>query len=154
MFHNTIARSKLLMILFFLFSGMHSAQSATLRYTYDALGRVTFVEDTVNGNRDYDYDAAGNRTQMSVGNPDENSPPPISIPAPPTSLRAWGPISQYGGYSATWVGNDGADYYELRTNGGKYHTIQAGQQLKVTDTTRAKWVRACNTAGCSAKAYF
>jgi len=42
-------------------------QSKTTRYTYDALGRLTFVEDSQNGNRDYDYDAAGNRINVATG---------------------------------------------------------------------------------------
>ncbi len=37
-------------------------------YRYDDLGRLITTEDTVNGNRNYQYDAAGNRTNVSVGN--------------------------------------------------------------------------------------
>lgn len=48
-------------------SSLASIQSKTTRYTYDALGRLTFVEDSQNGNRDYDYDAAGNRTNVAAG---------------------------------------------------------------------------------------
>ena len=48
-------------------SSIAAIQSKTIRYTYDALGRLTFVEDSQNGNRDYDYDAAGNRTQVATG---------------------------------------------------------------------------------------
>lgn len=44
-----------------------SVQPKTTRYSYDALGRLTFVEDSQNGNRDYDYDAAGNRTKVATG---------------------------------------------------------------------------------------
>ena len=44
------------------------AAPQTLRYTYDALGRLVTVNDNVNGNRNYAYDAAGNRTTVSVGN--------------------------------------------------------------------------------------
>ena len=43
------------LLLFFLPSSILKAQSVTLNYTFDALGRMAFVEDTVNGNRDYDY---------------------------------------------------------------------------------------------------
>lgn len=56
-----------------------SALSAphTITYTYDELGRLTFVNDTVN--RDYDYDAAGNRVSVEVGTSvDHLSPPSIS----------------------------------------------------------------------------
>lgn len=45
----------------------------SIKYKYDELGRLTFVEDNVNGNRDYDYDAAGNRTALNVGVEDEGS---------------------------------------------------------------------------------
>lgn len=39
----------------------------SVTYIYDALGRLTFVYDNINGNRDYDYDAAGNRTTLNEG---------------------------------------------------------------------------------------
>lgn len=45
-----------------------NSSSNTVTYKYDALGRVTFVVDNVNGNRDYDYDSAGNRTSVTKGN--------------------------------------------------------------------------------------
>lgn len=45
-----------------------SVPAAVQTFTYDALGRLTFVNDSRAGmNRDYDYDAAGNRTNVSVG---------------------------------------------------------------------------------------
>lgn len=44
-----------------------TANSTTLNYGYDALGRVICVEDPTNGNRDFDYDDAGNRTNVSIG---------------------------------------------------------------------------------------
>jgi hypothetical protein len=134
-------------------SGTLNAQSVTVKYKYDVLGRVTFVEDPVNGNRDYDYDAAGNRMQVSVGNSSDEVTPTVYIPPPPTNLHVW-QISQFGGYSATWVGNNESAYYEVRTQRPASFTIQAGQELKITDSARADWVRACNSAGCSAKAYF
>jgi YD repeat-containing protein len=39
---------------------------AILKYQYDALGRLVCAEDSENGNRQYDYDAAGNRDNVSV----------------------------------------------------------------------------------------
>lgn len=53
-------------------------QTPTVTYTYDALGRLTYVSDTVAGNRDYDYDAAGNRRLVSTNttNDEEAEPTP------------------------------------------------------------------------------
>lgn len=58
-----------------------SALSAphTITYTYDELGRLTFVNDTVN--RDYDYDAAGNRVSVEVGTSVDHLPPPSISPS-------------------------------------------------------------------------
>lgn len=42
------------------------ASAQTLTYGYDALGRVITVEDTVNGDRSFEYDPAGNRTYVSA----------------------------------------------------------------------------------------
>lgn len=81
------------------------AQEKVTKYTYDSLGRLTFVEDDVNGNRDYDYDDAGNRLQVSVtGGTDPGAePPPQIIPGPtvtfvhqksPCSWRTvWQPVA-------------------------------------------------------------
>ena len=44
-----------------------SLEEGEIAYTYDALGRLTYVKDNINGNRDYDYDAAGNRTEITKG---------------------------------------------------------------------------------------
>lgn len=43
--------------------------SQTIEYKYDALGRLIKVENQANGDKDYDYDPAGNRT--SVTKPEE-----------------------------------------------------------------------------------
>lgn len=45
------------------------ASPSGVKYTYDALGRLTKVEDPQNGNVDYKYDAAGNRTNVTRGAP-------------------------------------------------------------------------------------
>ena len=39
-----------------------------LEFTYDALGRLTKMKDPANGDRNYDYDKAGNRKNVQVGN--------------------------------------------------------------------------------------
>lgn len=41
--------------------------ATTLKYRYDELGRVICVEDNINGDRDFEYDKAGNRKQVAVG---------------------------------------------------------------------------------------
>lgn len=55
------------LFLFFFFAQFFSdtVNSQTLAYEYDALGRLVQVEDGVNGNRIYDYDAAGNRKSLT-----------------------------------------------------------------------------------------
>lgn len=41
--------------------------STRVEYKYDALGRLVCVEDSVNGDRTYQLDAAGNRENFTVG---------------------------------------------------------------------------------------
>ena len=61
--------------------GIVGAQTKTTKYQYDALGRLTFVEDAQNGNRDYDYDRMGNRLSVAVGGAnDAASNPPSQAP--------------------------------------------------------------------------
>lgn len=43
-----------------------AGQPTVNSFTYDALGRLINVTDTINGDRKYGYDAAGNRTQVSL----------------------------------------------------------------------------------------
>ena len=54
--------------------------ATTIIYTYDALGRLTFVSDPSNGNRDFDYDKAGNRLLVSVGTANDAAAEPGSGP--------------------------------------------------------------------------
>jgi YD repeat-containing protein len=123
----------------------------TLHYTYDELGRLTFVEDSLNGNRDYDYDAAGNRTTVAIGNSsdDINAPQP---PDAPTGLVLNGPFSQSGGYSFSWSAVSGADHYEIQLTDGTRLTTTATSGD--TAGPAAEWVRAVNDAGASGLAYF
>lgn len=44
-----------------------AATSSSVSYQYDALGRIICVEDPTNGDRDFDYDDAGNRSNVTVG---------------------------------------------------------------------------------------
>lgn len=126
------------------------AAANTLKYTYDALGRLTFVEDPVNGNRDYDYDAAGNRTQVGVGQQLDDAPV-VKLDAP-TGLTCTGPISSSGGYKASWNAVSGAAYY-LYQDGN-------GTEKKVTTTTATLtaaclYVKACDSNNsCGEKSTF
>ncbi len=43
-----------------------AAHAVTIEYTYDALGRLTYVTDPANGDVNYDYDKAGNRTLVEI----------------------------------------------------------------------------------------
>jgi hypothetical protein len=93
---------------------MEAAAGATLKYTYDALGRLTFVEDPVNGNLDYDYDAAGNRLLVSVGTADDAAADPeTAAPTAPGELNH--PASNSSGsYPVTWGEAEGrVTSYEL-----------------------------------------
>lgn len=63
---NKLIRTASLFIYSCLYLLAANTHSQTLKYTYDELGRLTFVEDDKNGNRDYKYDAAGNRVMVDV----------------------------------------------------------------------------------------
>jgi YD repeat-containing protein len=67
-------------VLVFLLCAANLGASNTITYTYDALGRLTFVSDPANGNRDYDYDKAGNRLLVSVGTASDSAAEPGSGP--------------------------------------------------------------------------
>lgn len=119
----------------------------TIEYQYDELGRLTFVSDNVNGNRDYDYDPAGNRTSVSLNGDDTVTP----VPDKPVGLSCNGPISQSGGYVASWSAAAKATYY--------IYEDWSGTEYQTSGTTLTKqqdcyFVMACNDVGCSDKAKF
>jgi len=133
------------------------AQSKTTKYVYDALGRLTYVEDSQNGNRDYDYDKAGNRMLVSTGTSSDLQSDPTA-PARPTNLStshiadcAW---------SARWSAVAGATSYlltdtnnstqQLTTNQGSVNCPRGNPS-----GNRPKSVAACNlTMGCGGAAFF
>jgi|GEM_PF-1840882 len=124
---------------------------ATFSYSYDSLGRLTLVQDPVNGNRDYDYDKAGNRTEMSVGN--EYDTPLFNPPASPTGLSC----SQIAPnvYRASWNSVSGASYYLARSNATSNAEVSTSSTSTVFSGSTCKWVRSCNSLKqCSAKNYF
>lgn len=134
------------------------AQQA-ITYTYDALGRLTFVKDPYAGNRDYDYDKAGNRLMVAVGvaNDDVSEP---GAPTAPTGLQsnhfadcahraAWNPsVSLAPGL-----------YYSVRETKGSYqNTTATSIYVECTrgnpNSNKPRSVTACNSIGCSAEVYF
>lgn len=127
-----------------------------ISYHYDALGRLQFVEDSINSNRDFDYDRAGNRTAVAESVVSEDEDPfeddPGTQLAAPTGLQLAGPFSQYGGYSASWGSVANADRYVVG--------MEDGSQVETTNTSistailRPVWVYAVNYNGSSAKSYF
>lgn len=115
---------------------LSGAQSRTTVYTYDALGRLTYVQDSQNGNRDYDYDSAGNRLRVSAGTASDGAAEPVSsnpayvagedplpplVPLKPSNLSrnyiidcAW---------RSSWTLSEGANYYTHRTVGGRTSNV-------------------------------
>jgi YD repeat-containing protein len=116
-----------------LLAGDAIAQSKTTTYRYDALGRLTYVEDPVNGNRDYDYDPAGNRRVVASSTPTDASiepgaPGPFGPPPKPGSL-----VSQYQydcAWSASWGPADTASYFIFKA------TQNQSQQVPVNPRNR------------------
>lgn len=43
-----------------------TGNAVKLAFTYDELGRLTLAKDPTNGDRDYEYDDAGNRKSVSI----------------------------------------------------------------------------------------
>jgi YD repeat-containing protein len=153
---------------------LSGAQSKTTRYTYDVLGRLTFVEDSQNGNRDYDYDHAGNRTSVAIGTANDaaNEALPPSSPAKPTGLFknyiadcAW---------RSQWTLVDGATYYSFKNTAGQTTNIYprnstGGTAVQISGSTivvttscpqgnpqanEPGSLKACGAGGCSDAASF
>ena len=133
------------------------AASQTLKYTYDSLGRVTFVDDSANGSRDFDFDAAGNRTQVVIGNSSDDDSDggtgsgPVALIAP-TGLSIGGPYSMYGGYDCAWAAVPGATQYKVGLADGS--VITTTQTNADSSGPRPNWVMAINDSGQGPKASF
>jgi YD repeat-containing protein len=149
-----------LFLLFLLpFSFQTQAQKVT-KYTYDALGRVTFVEDS-NGNRDYDYDAAGNRLNVATSTAnDQASEYDDGLPKPPTDAR-----SVYSGncyFRAYWTASttSGVFYVLSDTRGNSQQISGTSATVNCTYNTSPPDVKpqslvACNQSNiCSKRVYF
>ena len=132
------------------------AASQTLKYTYDTLGRVTFVEDSSNGNRDYDFDKVGNRTLVAVGNDsdaDADGGDGQRAPETPSGLYVNGPLSMYGGYICSWKAVTSATAYQIGLADGSTYAVSNKNSFD-SPGPRPSWVRAYNINGYSPKAYF
>jgi YD repeat-containing protein len=136
-----------------------SAEATAIRYFYDALGRVTFVVDPVNGNRDYDYDAAGNRLLVARGaatdssNEHSTAPPsaPSSLSHPSNSITGsyqveWGPAAGNITRYELWEAGNAAFTGETRVFNapGYFYSASRG------DGTYYYRARACNADLCGA----
>lgn len=134
----------------------------TTTYKYDALGRLTFVEDSQNGNRDYDYDAAGNRRNVAVGTANDGASEPAPLPPPPTPSTPTNLTSSYVAdcsWHATWAAVPGATSYMFQdTQNPAQSLTETSKSVFCTspfpNSNKPVWVQACNANGCSAIAYF
>ncbi len=122
----------------FFYANPTFAQTTT--YTYDTLGRLTFVQD-VNGNRDYDYDNAGNRTEVAIATTSDDVPVTPVLPAPVLSAGACSQIAP-GAYRGQWNAVAGAGAYKYRTQAGNEYIVTS---LNSIQNSPCQWVRACTT---------
>lgn len=101
-----------------------SEPEVVVQYQYDALGRLDWVEDKVNGNRDYDYDKVGNRIRLATNtsSDSDNNPFTGSLPAP-TGTRA----SQFADcvWKASWDPVPGAVKYKVKDTHGYNHYTES-----------------------------
>jgi len=134
--------------------GVHAAEQ-NLKYTYDTLGRITFVEDSSNGNRDFDFDKAGNRTLVAVGNDSDADAvgDGSRTPKAPIGLSVNGPFSTSGGYICSWIGTVMATDYQIGLADGSTYVLSDKTSFD-SPGPRPSWVRAYNINGYSPKAYF
>jgi YD repeat-containing protein len=136
----------------------------TITYTYDELGRLTFVTDPLNGNRDYDYDKAGNRRNVatSAGTDGASEPPPPSppgVPSPPTGLSMQ--LMYDCNWIASWSAPGSQTSYQFKETSNSERTVSGGDvSTGVTcpygdpNGNKPSWIKACNANGCSSAAYF
>ncbi|RYY02177.1 MAG: hypothetical protein EOO53_14170 [Gammaproteobacteria bacterium] len=138
------------------------AQTKTTGYTYDELGRLTFVTDSANGNRDYDYDKAGNRLLVStnIATDATAEPAPAYLPAPTNLYYS---LAASCAWKATWNVVPGAAKYLVKDTSG----TPSGTQYVTTNEAwiacpvgnssgnKPKSVQACSASDvCGTKANF
>lgn len=130
------------------------AQSQTTNYSYDALGRLILVEDSQNGDREFKYDPAGNRTQVIVANQTG-----AGVPAKPAGLSATLVHERFRIYQMEWNSVGGATHYILTLDSSPPREVTltattASTMSHVQTGSRGDYVRACDTSGCSEPSYF
>lgn len=123
----------------------------TLEYRYDELGRLVELGDSVNGDRAYHYDAAGNRTSVCL---DDDCGGLQTLPSPTNLSVSSMPYTT--AKSMKWSSVPGATYYLLRTADSNESTVPTSSSSTVTGVrpTPGVWVKACDGNGCSSEAYF
>lgn len=137
-----------------------SLYAGTLKYQYDALGRLTYVEDPTNGNRDYDYDSAGNRLLVSTNTANDTAAEPgaaVTLPAP-TGLSK----SQIAScaWRAKWNPVAGAAKYLFKdTTGGSFYVTTTFADISCPvgnpSGNMPKSVQACDASNvCGIKANY
>lgn len=136
-----------------------ATQSKTTTYTYDELGRLTFMTDPVNGNRDYDYDKAGNRLSVatSTANDAATEPAVVYLPAPTGQSKS---LIGNCAWRATWNLVAGAAKYLVRdtTGSSQYVTTtfaDIGCPSNNSSANMPSSVQACDVNNiCGTSAYF
>ncbi len=156
--HYRIPIYSTFILLFVISPGLALAQQ-TVTYTYDALGRLTFVQDSLAGNRDYDYDKAGNRLLVSVNTASDAAAEP-SVPSAPTGLQSnhYADCVHRASWNASVSSAPGLYYFVRETrDAGKVTTdttifIQCDRGYPNSNKPRS--VKACNVVGCSLEVNF
>ncbi|MES2824206.1 MAG: hypothetical protein V4732_11440 [Pseudomonadota bacterium] len=139
-----------------------STQTKTSTYSYDELGRLTFVSDPANGNRDFDYDNAGNRILVSTKTLNDSTAEPglVILPAP---ANPYSSLIASCAWRATWTLVSGAAKYLVKdtsnTLGGSQYvtTNEAFVACPVGNSAgnKPKTVQACTASNvCGTEAYF
>ena len=138
--------------------------SNTITYTYDALGRLTYVTDPVNGSRDYDYDKAGNRLNVATGTGSDGAsepppPAPPGAPSMPTNLSSQ--LMYDCNWIASWTAPGGQTSYQFKETANAERTVSGGAvstgvtcPLGNSNGNKPSYIKACNANGCSAAAFF